>query len=160
MSIINEALKKVEEENQKKSQPQAPKYEFQPTIAPNIAQRKVTKKPISIFLVIILLFISAFVITKMPSFKLLKEKSVNPKLIAEKYSSIPNREATASTSSLNAPFLTLNGIIYDEEMPYAIVNNKVLRKGEIIEGASLVEIDKDFVKFVFKDKEFDLRTKQ
>jgi hypothetical protein len=58
-----------------------------------------------------------------------------------------------------APNLNLNGIVYDNERPYAIVNNKVMLKGDTIEGAALIEIKQDSVKFVFNDKEFELRSK-
>ncbi|MBI4335335.1 MAG: general secretion pathway protein GspB [Candidatus Omnitrophica bacterium] len=57
----------------------------------------------------------------------------------------------------SSPKLRLNGIVYDSQRPYAIVNNKVLSKGDMIEGACLVEINPESVKFKFEDREIELR---
>ena len=57
------------------------------------------------------------------------------------------------------PPLTLTGIIYDKTAPYAIVNNQILKKGMEIQGATLVQINKESVRFRFQDKEFDIKLK-
>ena len=67
--------------------------------------------------------------------------------------------APISQNAQDLPALKLNGIVYDNERPYAIVNNKVLSKGDMIDGAKLIEINRESVKFVFNDEEFEISSK-
>lgn len=55
------------------------------------------------------------------------------------------------------PALTLNGIIGGRGEPLAIINNMVLRKGDFIQGAQLLEIYTDRVELISGDKEITLR---
>ena len=41
--------------------------------------------------------------------------------------------------------LSLKGIIWDEEEPFAIINEKIVRKGDEIEGKKVIEIERDKV---------------
>ncbi|MBN3038839.1 MAG: general secretion pathway protein GspB [Candidatus Omnitrophica bacterium] len=54
---------------------------------------------------------------------------------------------------------TLNGIVYDKKRPLAIVNNKIVTEGSLVDGARLLEIQPDNVKLSYKDQEFRVRLK-
>lgn len=38
------------------------------------------------------------------------------------------------------PILSLSGIFFDEKQPYALINNQIVKQGDIIEGAKVVRI--------------------
>jgi len=71
----------------------------------------------------------------------------------DKYSELPwgrdpftrNHEAIAEPSQASGPVWTLGGILYDDQNPAAIINGRVVRIGQSIEGALLLKIDKDKV---------------
>ncbi len=52
------------------------------------------------------------------------------------------------------PNLTIQGLAWGGDFPQAIVDNKVLKIGQMIEGASVKKIDKDGVTFLFEGKEY------
>jgi type II secretory pathway component PulC len=54
------------------------------------------------------------------------------------------------------PTLTVQGLIWGSNMPQAIINNKVVKIGDIIEGARIVEIDKEGVEVSYKGRSFTL----
>lgn len=51
----------------------------------------------------------------------------------------------------------LSGILYDEQKPMAIINNRVVEEGALIDGAQLLEIQPNFVRFSRRGKEFTLK---
>ncbi|MFH1594164.1 MAG: hypothetical protein ABID09_05670 [Candidatus Omnitrophota bacterium] len=53
--------------------------------------------------------------------------------------------------------LDLNGIMYTPNMPLVILNGRVLAKDNTIEGYTVSEIGKDFVKLKLGNEEFELR---
>ena len=55
--------------------------------------------------------------------------------------------------------LRLSGILYDEEKPLAIINSRIVGEGALINGARLLEIQSDQVRFSRKGKEFTLKVK-
>lgn len=161
MSIINEALKKVGEDKRWQHVP----HKGKAPVGPN-------KK--FIWAVILLTLIGNMLIGGIfLSKRLLKpltqdvaQKANRPSVLegyVDKLSGVdynPKTEQDIITLRASVPLppkLTLNGIVYDAKKPYAIVNNKILLKGESIEGAILVEINEDNVKFVFKGREFEVR---
>lgn len=83
-------------------------------------------------------------------------------LIEEK-SGLINRMAKAfKIESTQEEFLSnfkLNGIIYDEENSWAIINNKVVRVGDTLDGAKIISIAPRKVTLLFKNERFDLAVK-
>ncbi len=63
----------------------------------------------------------------------------------------PSPAATEET-----PFL-LQGVIWSSDHPQALINGKVVRPGDTINDAEVLDIRKDGVKMRDKDKEFYLR---
>lgn len=53
----------------------------------------------------------------------------------------------------------LTGILYDEQKPMAIINNRVVEEGALINGAELLEIQPNYVMVSYKGKEVKLKVK-
>ncbi len=163
MSIINEALKKAQEANKQRVNVAADQVPEPSAGAPSNTQvsslpavsRQGFKRPAKIRRFLPVLMVVVIISGTLLFFKSFFKKVSKVEPIKEE-----TRQASAPVSpSKNAPdlpTLNLSGIVYDNERPYAIVNNKVLSKGDMIEGATLIEINRASVKFVFNDKEFEL----
>ena len=54
------------------------------------------------------------------------------------------------------PPMQVQGIFWGGKFPQAIINDKIVKVGETIEGAQVVAIEKDLVTVFFGDKKFDL----
>ena len=50
----------------------------------------------------------------------------------------------------------LNGIVYDVDDSWAIINNKVVRVGDMLDGAKVISIAPQKVVLLFEDERFDL----
>jgi type II secretory pathway component PulC len=72
--------------------------------------------------------------------------------VTEATSPITNNQQVAALPSN----LTIQGIVWGGNFPQAIINNKVLKIGEVIEGASIKAIDKDGVIFILGGREYKL----
>jgi hypothetical protein len=53
--------------------------------------------------------------------------------------------------------LYLEGIIWDDVKPMAIINGEVVAPGDKVSGVTVVEIKKDMVILNYQDKEFELK---
>jgi sRNA-binding protein len=62
---------------------------------------------------------------------------------------IPTQE-----SRVPPPKLTVQGIIWGSDIPQAIINNSVVRAGDTIEEARILEINKEGVKVFFKNRQY------
>lgn len=60
-------------------------------------------------------------------------------------------------AQVELPDLHVQGMIWDSDMPQAIINNTVLRIGESIEGAKLLDIRKEGVHLQYSGKHFIIR---
>lgn len=54
------------------------------------------------------------------------------------------------------PSLTVQGVIWGGKLPLAIINDKVVKVGDIIEEAKIISIDRDGISVFFKDKQYNL----
>lgn len=54
------------------------------------------------------------------------------------------------------PALSVQGIVWGGILPQAIINNKVLRVGDTIEGARITGIDKNGVTLFFDNRQYNL----
>lgn len=57
---------------------------------------------------------------------------------------------------VNPPSLTVQGIIWGGKIPQAVINDKVVKIGDVIQEAKIIDIDKDTVKILFKNSSFNL----
>jgi hypothetical protein len=54
------------------------------------------------------------------------------------------------------PMLIISGVFWGGSFPQAIVNNKVVKEGDIIEGVKVISIKKDGLILSFANKEYNL----
>ncbi len=54
------------------------------------------------------------------------------------------------------PEMKIQGIFWGARFPQAIINNKIVKVGEKIEGAQVVSIEKDLIRVFYSNKEFSL----
>ena len=52
--------------------------------------------------------------------------------------------------------LNLTGIIYDEESPVAVINDVIVKKGDVVEGVTVLEIRRESVVLEKEDKSYTL----
>ncbi|MBI4708155.1 MAG: hypothetical protein HY761_09590 [Candidatus Omnitrophica bacterium] len=149
MSIINEALKKIEPEG---------KIE---TISHSKKRKGWT---VFIFLSLILILTSFTLLeisistgkTKfLTGFTLLKKQ---PSLLPEKDKSLslPSPSLNSSEDRL-PPSLILKGIAHFGEENWAIIDDQIVRQGQFIKGAKVEEIFSDHVELTFEGKIFTLQ---
>ena len=69
---------------------------------------------------------------------------------------------TSFSSSMRRPLLQptlrLSGIVGGSGEPLAIINGMVVRVGEMVAGATLLEVGKDFARLRWRDQDVVLRT--
>ena len=84
-----------------------------------------------------------------------------PKADLDRSAGVEAHEAARQGAELasTAPNLVLNGIMYLEEGPRAIVNNAMVEVGEYVSGAKVVRIDRKSVVLVYNDVEITLNLK-
>lgn len=69
----------------------------------------------------------------------------------------PTEESEVSeTKEITPPSLTVQGLIWGGNFPQAIINNKVVKVGDIIEGVRIISIDKEGITVFFKEREYKL----
>jgi hypothetical protein len=182
MSIINEALKKAQQENKEldvaKPAPAKPDTDLNSlkSAAPALSMsrnRTLRKKSdIKEIVVIALILGGATAVFFIKGFWKGPKATTVPAVTATvpaQGTAAPETPAAAVTPAVSAkndlstpssrPELKLSGIVYDSERPYAIVNDRVLSKGDSIAGATLVEINRDSVRFSFGGEEFELSSR-
>ena len=54
------------------------------------------------------------------------------------------------------PSLTVQGIIWGGRFPQAIINNKVVKVGDTIEGVRITDINKDGITIFYEDRQYNL----
>lgn len=82
--------------------------------------------------------------------------------IEQRAAILDNTGAVLKGRSVTDEFIsnfTLNGIIYDTDNSWAIINNKMVKTGDVLSGAQIVSILPQKVILVFKKETFDLTVK-
>jgi type II secretory pathway component PulC len=80
--------------------------------------------------------------------------------VEERVASVSEGSVTrpAISEKRSLPSLTLNGILFDEEQPCALINNRIAKEGDDIGGAKVIRILSDEVVLEFEGKTIRLRT--
>ena len=86
-------------------------------------------------------------------FSKLEEEAKNLELKRDPFFAQPVVSAKETSTHLS-----LNGIVWDEVHPTAIINNTIVRKGSVIEGNTVVDIQKDKVILSDGHRNFELDT--
>jgi hypothetical protein len=151
MSIINDALKKIE-----KSVTQNPAL-------PSIREKTGRKFKIPYYLILILIPLAGIFflkknapqpvsapLTSIPSLPL-KNLRLQPE---EKKSAPPVQ--SVSSGNPDSPF-TLNGVFFSEGQGYALINNQIAKENDLIKGAKVVRIGLEEVELKIGDETITLK---
>lgn len=57
------------------------------------------------------------------------------------------------------PDFNLKGILYDQQKPMAIINNRIVEEGAVVGGAQILEIQPELVRLSREGEEFELKIK-
>lgn len=161
MSIIYDALKKVEA-----------KFSSSGNISPEAKRDKKPKTSPKIYLVYLLVIglgiFSANILYRLftPSFKISskdykipeKEESTKPQpqnIGSAQESPSPMQPSPPGES---APVLVLNGIFFSGDDAYTLINNRILKVGDDIEGLTVKKIELNQVELKSKDSTIKLST--
>lgn len=139
MSIIYEALKKVE---------------------PQLKQRKRVRSPRpKTFLILILMACAGFFIADIFFGILAKLLSPHPALARRNpVIQAPKPLVKTPTPSVASPGFTLNGVFFSDDHGSAIINNQIINEGDTIEGAKVISITLDGVELEIEGKSIKLST--
>ncbi|MEK6727645.1 MAG: hypothetical protein AABY28_03085 [Candidatus Omnitrophota bacterium] len=66
------------------------------------------------------------------------------------------RAAEPKVSSVTPPDLIVQGLIWGGNIPQAIINDKVIKAGDTIQGAKIISITKDGVSVLFEGMQYSL----
>lgn len=71
---------------------------------------------------------------------------------------VPEKEIPAPEQKTPLPTLILNGIFFSEQGSYALINNRIVREGDTLEGLSVKKIEPKEVVLADKDSTLKLST--
>jgi hypothetical protein len=153
LSIIYDALKKVEETTDKGSSgKEEPK-----------AKDRCKPKPILIYILVILLglFVGNMAISLLtrPKAKPISSSALPAVIPVNKIPAPIREEKTAPSlnpAQTREPALTLNGVFFEQDQGYALINNQILKVEDIIQGAKVEEINLEKVVLEFEDRKLTL----
>lgn len=171
MSIISDALRKVADKRSDYTRLKDEKLDRD--LTPEIKRLAIKKTRLSILssvgvffivglAIVIFLYNSditpSFIHPKTPSLITPKDITLKTDITKDDTEKItpPLSVAPIKKERRALPHLTLNGIIGGTGEPLAIINNKILKKGDSIYGARLIYIAKDKVTLSYRDREFTL----
>ncbi|OGW75780.1 MAG: hypothetical protein A2Z72_05190 [Omnitrophica bacterium RBG_13_46_9] len=176
MSIISEALKKAQESSRYAS----PGLKIKKPAAPPADRTK--RKPLSfnipliIFILVLLAGPAFFFLRQNPARSTAVRQPVPEKELApksefeesarkEKPLAESKRDIVPPSIASGMDFqyresINLNGIMYTPEKPLAIINNSVMAQGDTVGEFTILRIERDSVRFGFKDEEFVIRLKR
>lgn len=61
-----------------------------------------------------------------------------------------------SGPDIQPPTLLIQGIVWGGSFPQAIINNRVVKVGDIIDGARIIDIDKNGITIFFEGQQFNI----
>lgn len=127
---------------------------------------KLQKKQVNIFLIALLISI---VKEGMALPEAASETSLKPEYKAKdlrdpfqffkmKIEEKPKEQVTEEekAEAVSLPGLTIQGIVWGGNFPQAIINNKVVKIGDTVEGAQIIDIKKDGVTVYFGNRKHNL----
>lgn len=148
MSIIYDALKKVEVTIDKT-----------PTVKVNKERKSRFKTYLMYVSVICVGFFVAYIFFGLFT-KLLKTSTTVQPDVIQKEADLPP-PAPPSTDiqrPLAQPSLTLNGVFFSEDQGYALINNRIVKEGDLIDGVTVVRITLEEIDLNFQGQDIKLST--
>lgn len=155
MSIINEALKKAEREGLLKSPPnKVPPPTDSEKFPPHrvvCASKEAKEANILLLLAICGVVGSAAILCSIVLIRNLSPLKVSPEF--QKPGGPPEEKLEGSQGTMSdlepsMSSIELNGIVYESEDTWAIINNKIVRLGDTVGDERIIEIGKDYVRLV------------
>lgn len=67
-----------------------------------------------------------------------------------------DEKSPQETVKVQLPVLTVQGIVWGSTLPQAIINNRVLKIGDTIEGARVIDVNKDGVTLFYGGQQYNL----
>jgi len=64
------------------------------------------------------------------------------------------KKETEVEVAVESPPLKVQGVVWGGEVPQAIVNNKVVKKGDVLEESEIIDISKEGVNVLYKNRVF------
>lgn len=164
MSIIYDALKKVEASiSSRDSLVTKPDKKERKSKLKNYLPRTKMVRGLLYILVICLGFFIANIFFGVISKPSIIGKSQLPVIQKEALPTLIPKEETlldtslpVSTERRAAPLLVLNGVFFSENEGYALINNRIVKKGDVIDGAVVMQINLDGVECKFEDSVISL----
>ncbi|MCX5680198.1 MAG: hypothetical protein NTZ95_06060 [Candidatus Omnitrophica bacterium] len=159
MSIIQEALKKIEKPEESYEEKRQDKPVFTPDIKkPSPDREAIGPKYVYYVITAVLLIILAGIVIRIsysspssvPVPEPKKTEFILPKIERREESSSPARRRE------NIGGFVLNGIMYLVDGPRAIINDIIVGEGEMVSGAKVEKIKKDSVILNYKNSEVAL----
>ena len=152
MSIINDALKKAEQEGTSKS-PLTSLLKNKPLLE----NRQRRAKNLLPFIGIISVILEAFLLYNLFP----KKTAVDKKSLLAHKSPARQANTLTGTRTIDAKEdLSLSGIVFSEKGSWAVINDSIVREGDMIEGAKLLKIEEESVELAFPDKKLILNLKK
>lgn len=145
MSIIYDALKKVEESN---------------SLGPKVANKANKHKP-NIYLLYILIAVFGFLTADLFTKPLLRNQDTRMFRVLTKEASQPESNVPLpyyETAKEAKPSFILNGVFFSQEEGYALINNRIVKNGDLIDGAIVKGITSDEVELDSRGSTIKLST--
>jgi hypothetical protein len=67
----------------------------------------------------------------------------------------PPREAESDVLK-PLPVFTVQGVFWGGRFPQAIIDNKIVKEGDVIQDAKVINISRDSIRFMFANREFSV----
>lgn len=149
MSIIYEAIQKVEKENNQQK-----------------SMKDKGKLPKLLIFILALAIVGALAIYLSQNvFSLIKEKAKgvtkdykNAVTLAQNLQEGSKKEENKRSKTSSSQYI-LEGILFDKEMPLAVINGKILKKGDVLDNVEIIDISPTIVKIFDKEKNQELELK-
>jgi len=158
MSIIYDALKKVEASIHKDSAVKIDKKERKPIFKICLLYGLAVCSGFFIANILFVLFTKSLqnktnLVTKsQPQAQVNIKQEVTPVPEIPKDVPVPetNLPAPVDTERKTQPLLVLNGVFFSEDEGYALINNRIVKKGDIIDGATVKQVTLEGVRLEFE----------
>ncbi len=68
------------------------------------------------------------------------------------------QKVTVREEQIVPPTFSVQGVIWGGDIPLAIIDNSVVKIGDVVKDASIVDIKKEKIEFVYKGRYFEIPT--